>query len=133
MNSDAALCGIGIRSKKNGGIITDTTKLYNRVYSEGEISERDFVRVFNDCARYLLNKFGEEYVIESDGVSPTIERVGDASAIFDNYFGAIFAALMFKLTGEQTKREEFLVLSTEAYCSLWKEKIKNRRIRGRSF
>ncbi|MEE1356580.1 MAG: hypothetical protein UHG68_03335 [Clostridia bacterium] len=111
----------------------DTTKLYGEAYSQSKVSEAAFCRAYNEAVRYLLAKYGEKNVSDGSGASLFVKKAGEKTSLRCVYFGAVCAYISFSVTKDEAKKAEFMQCSDDAYCNVWRERIKGARVRGCRF
>jgi len=111
----------------------DTKKLYNDAYIKTKISEASFCRAFNDAANYIASKYGRKYADGQSDASLCINKVGDESSLFEIYAPAVTAYISYISDKSDAHRADFITLCDRAYCNVWRERVKGKRIRGCSF
>lgn len=122
--------------------------MYERVYNAKQITQRDFFNKLNDTQDELAAKYAPKYLCEvltsaieatedTDAVAATykpivpITKLDDAIVINPLYHTAIVSNILF-LLGEKDK-QEFILLSNDAYINYWKKDSKGRVMRRRSW
>ena len=128
-NTEQFLLCIGENKERRN---MDTAKLYNELYIRIKISEAAFCRGYNEAVRYLIQKYSSRYVA-ADGDNIFISSVKDKSSVYDVYHAAVAAFIEYYVEKSNEKRAEFISLADDAYCTVWREKIRGRAIRGCRF
>lgn len=105
----------------------DTYLLYDRVCLREAHSHEQFLSHLNYTLAELCSMYGEEKVME--GPLCTVERVGEAVAIRDEYALAVLDNILYLCSGDDRHKTDFTAHARYAYNTLWREKNMGRRIR----
>lgn len=105
-------------------------KLFETVRARCGITQREFVDYFNSSVSFLSARYGVAFVSASgEGISP-ISDERSPCPVKAVYLDAIGDNIEYLKSGDENRRVDFVAKSEYAYRTVWRERIKNKRIKG---
>jgi len=94
------------------------------------ISQREFVDYFNSSVSFLSARYGVLFVsANSEDVLP-ISDERSPCPVKSVYLDAIGDNIEYLKSGDENRRVDFVAKSEYAYRTVWRERIKNKKIKG---
>ncbi len=106
--------------------------LYETVKQRADCSQQTFLTHLNLTVRSLKSKFFPTYVVEGDSYADA-NSINDDIPVYEEYFPAIVANILFLLSGNVDYKAEFLSESDNAYEAVWSRKSRGKKIRDRGY
>ncbi len=104
--------------------------LFESVRERCGVTKREFARYFNASVSLLRAKYGDSYITaEGTDAFPVIDEYSP-SPVYEIYLDAIADNIEFLKTGREASRVDFLAKSEYAYRTVWRERVKDLKVKG---
>ena len=94
------------------------------------VSQREFVEFFNSSVSFLQARYGDEYVAAEGSTLRPITDENSPSPVHDIYIDGIADNIEYLKSGEEARRVDFIAKSEYAYRTLWRSRVKKKRVKG---
>lgn len=107
-------------------------EIYEKVNLILPVEQRRFFNLFEDTVSELLALY-RNFVTENNEKFEAPKALSDENTVMPLYHGAIVDNIIFLLSGEESRKSEFIRKSREAYLKYWSDNAKGRTIKGRAW
>ena len=105
-------------------------KLFASVRERCGVSQREFIEFFNSSVSFLQARYGAEYVAADGSTIQPITDENSPSPVHDIYIDGIADNIVYLKNGDEARRVDFIAKSEYAYRTLWRSRVKNKRVKG---
>ncbi|MBQ7011938.1 MAG: hypothetical protein IJN63_09560 [Clostridia bacterium] len=108
-------------------------QLFASVRERCGVTQREFVEYFNSSVCFLRARYGDEYITADGTDAHLIADENSPSPIYEVYLDGIADNIVYLKSGDEARRVDFIAKSEYAYRTLWRSRVKNKRVRGESW
>ena len=92
-------------------------------------TQDEFLCGFNRAQQYLYARYGGEYVSPDGGGMRRVSSVEEELPVREEFVEPILDAIAADKTGDEKKMVDFVTKCDYCYRTLWRQKMRGRRIR----
>lgn len=111
----------------------NTKSLYETVTLRANCSHNTFITHLDLTVKSLISSRKPSYVVIGNYKYTKPQSINDDIPIFEDYFSAIVANILYLLSGNIDFKSEFHMESDNAYKSVWSKKARGKKIRDRGY
>ena len=102
-------------------------ELYDKITLAHPCNQADFLTHYDTSVRAILARYGSRYVLlpGSEYVRPA--GICDDSPVYEEYMNALYDNILFLLTGNGDRKTDYVQEAEDAYKTVWKRIMRNRR------
>lgn len=105
-----------------------TLKIFEKVNLTVPIEQRRFFNCFEDTVTELSSMYSG-FVFEKDTEFEPPKALSDDNVVLPLYTDAIVDNIIFLVTGEETRKSEFMRKSRAAYLKYWNDNAKGKKMK----
>lgn len=103
-------------------------KIFEKVNLTVPIEQRRFFNYFEDTVTELSSMYSG-FVFEEDTEFEPPKALSDDNVVLPLYTDAIVDNIIFLVTGEETRKSEFMRKSRAAYLKYWNDNAKGKKMK----
>lgn len=108
-------------------------ELYENVTHVQGTSQDVFMSHVDTTVRALMARYGEKYVLLPGTVWGKTVNIGTDMPVYEEYFPAIRDNVLYLLTGNGDRKTDYVAEAEDAYKTVWRKRMKNRRFRSSDY
>ena len=107
-------------------------EMYEKVNIAKGVEQRIFFNLFNDTVDELVSLYGTG-IFTGGRKDYRLTSLYEENPVLPLYHTAITENILSYVTGDEIRKNEFMMMSNEAWLRYWNDIAKGRRIRARGF
>ncbi|MBE6640273.1 MAG: hypothetical protein E7619_01675 [Ruminococcaceae bacterium] len=108
-------------------------KLFETLRERCGVTKREFTEYFNSSVSFLRARYGDEYITYDGTDAFPISDEASPCPVCEEYIDGICDNIAYLKTGNENYRVDFIAKSEYAYRTVWRMRIKNKRVKGESW
>lgn len=108
-------------------------ELYENVTHVQDTSQDAFMSHVDTTVRALMARYGEKYVLLPGTVWVKNVNIGADMPVYEEYFPAIRDNVLYLLTGNGDRKTDYVAEAEDAYKTVWRKRMKNRKFRSSDY
>lgn len=119
---------LALAENKTGGDYMSITEIYEKVNLEVPIEQRRFLNYLNDTVNELMAMYNN-FVINKGSEYTPITSLSEKDIVLPLYHEAIVDNIIFLVNGEESRKNEFIRKSRNAFLKYWNDNARCRKLK----